>query len=408
MPSSKSEGRRLAIPIALLYGALFLVYGTQIPFMPVWLDWRGLSASEISIVVATPYFLRLFVTPAVAMAADRSGAHRRYVVVLSWLSLIFVLALAGQAFFWPILFFAVLLTIADATSMPLLETIAIEAVRARGLDYGRMRLWGSLTFVLASFVCGIAITHLGGGAAIWLIAIGCAATAFAAHGLPSSGVPETAGKSNRVLWKAAELRELLARRDFRLFLISAGLVQSAHAAFYTFGTLIWQKQGYSATWCGALWAIGVAAEVLLFSFSREVGSRVGPALLIAFAAAASIVRWGVLAFEPPLAILVPLQLLHGATFGASHIGAMHFIHDAVPRDRSGTAQALYSTVAAGIAMGCTTLIAGWLYPSAGAFTYLAMAASSAVSLGAALRLMRVGTGAPLAAEPLNSGLCSPP
>ncbi len=150
--------------------------------------------------------------------------------------------------------------------------------------------------------------------------------------------------------------------------------------FCTFGTLLWQSQGISATWSGGLWAIGVAAEVLLFSVSGLVVEEFGAARLIAIGAAVSIVRWVALAFEPSVAVLVPLQVLHGVTYGASHIGAIHFIHDAIPREKSGSAQALYATVASGVAMGCATLIAGWIYADAGSLSYLAMAAIAAVSL----------------------------
>jgi PPP family 3-phenylpropionic acid transporter len=403
------EGRAFAVPVALFYGALFVVYGTNIPFMPVWLDWCGLTAGEISIVMAAPLFLRLLVTPAVAVAADRGGTHRRYLVALSWLSLAFVLALAAAGSFWPILILATLFMVSNSTIMPLIETIAIEAMRLGGLDYGRVRLWGSLSFVAASFLGGIAMTSFGAGAGVWLIAFGSALTVAAGHLLPkpeartlqaARGATAEPTVADEVLAEAAgapirsvsEPLALLSLREFRLFLIAAGLAQAAHAAFFTFGVLLWQKQGYSATWCGTLWAIGVFAEVLLFLVSGRVVPRVGAARLIAIGAAASIGRWVAFAFEPSLAALIPLQILHGATYGATHVGAMHFIHDAVPRDKAGSAQALYATVSAGVAMGCATLIAGWVYASAGSYCYLAMAAFAAVALVAALRLARIWDG----------------
>ncbi len=398
---SAGAGRRFAVPVALFYGALFVVYGTHIPFMPVWLDWRGLSAGEISIVMAAPLFLRVLVTPAVAVAADRDGTHRRYLVLLSWLSLVFVLALAGSATFWPILLFAVLLMISNSTIMPLIETIAMHGMRLNGLDYGRMRLWGSLTFVAASFLGGIAMTSFGAGAGVWLIAIGCALTVVAAHRLPAAGqVAGVAAVGPSVpMWKASEPRVLMARREFRLFLLTAGLAQAAHATFFTFGTLIWQAEGYSSTWSGALWAIGVFAEVMLFSVSGRAALRFGAAGLIAMGAAASVVRWTAMALAPPLAVLVPLQMLHGVTYGATHIGAMHFIHDAVPRDKAGSAQALYATVSAGVAMGCATLIAGWLYAGSGARAYIAMAVIAALALVVARRLVKAWDGGLLVIGP---------
>jgi PPP family 3-phenylpropionic acid transporter len=398
--ASKIKRRDFALPVALFYGALFVVYGMYVPFMPVWLDWKGLTSGEISAVIAAPLFLRVLVTPAVAVAADRGREHRRYLILLAWAALAFVLALPLSQGFWPILVFAVFLMICNSTSLPLIDTIAVQGTRARGLDYGRLRLWGSLSFVAASFIGGIAISASGGGAGVWLIAVGCAMTLAAAYMVPEQGqggMPEV--ETAPPLWKASEPRELLACREFQLFLIAAGFVQAAHAAFFTFGTLLWQKQGLSAAWCGTLWAIGVFAEVLLFSFSGRVAAKFGAVRLIAIGAVASIARWLVLAAEPSLAVLVPLQLLHGVTYGASHIGAMHFIHDAVPHDKSASAQALYATVSAGVAMGVATLIAGYIYSWGGALSYVAMAGIAAVSLAAALRLIQVWNGAVLAERP---------
>jgi PPP family 3-phenylpropionic acid transporter len=284
--------------------------------------------------------------------------------------------------------------------MPLIETIALQGMRTRGLDYGRMRLWGSLTFVAASFLGGIAITRFGAGAGVWLIAVACGVTVIAAKALPKQERSASQAAPSVPIWKAVEIRELLARREFQLFLIAAGLVQAAHATFLTFGTLLWQKQGLSPTWSGTLWAIGVAAEVLLFAVSGRLVERIGAVRLIALGAAVSIVRWIALALEPPIALLVPLQAFHGITYGASHIGAIHFIHHAVPREQSGSAQALYATVASGIAMGCATLVAGWAYAEAGSLSYLAMAVLAAVSLVAAVGLVRHWDGRLLAAQPV--------
>jgi PPP family 3-phenylpropionic acid transporter len=380
--------RNFAVRVALFYGALFVFYGMHTPFLPVWLNWRGLSSAEISIVIAAPLFLRLFVSPFIAMAADGSGTHRWYLVVLAWMSLAFVLALAASPAFSAILLFAVALMLCNSTIMPLVETVAVTGVRHRGLDYGRMRLWGSLSFVAANFVGGFAIYSFGGGAGIWLIAIGCVLTVLAAHYLPPDQRAEETIRPTLPIWRSSALHELLGQKEFCFFLVAAGLVMAAHATFFTFGILLWQKQGISAAWCGTLWAIGVFAEVMLFSVSGRAVARIGAARLIALGAAAWILRWSVMAFEPPLAVLIPLQLLHGATYGASHIGAIHFIHERVARDKQGTAQSLYATMAAGVALGGATLIAGWIYARAGSFSYLGMVAISVVSLAAALWLVR--------------------
>lgn len=395
--------RRFAVKLGMFYGALFVVYGMHVPFMPVWFDWRGLTSGEISAVVAAPFFLRLLITPAVALAADRNGAHREILIVLAWISLGLVLALSQMSGFWAVFVFAVALVICNSTIMPLTETLAVTGVRTAGLDYGRMRLWGSLTFVAASFIGGITVTQFGEGAGVWLVAAGCALTVMAAHLLPqtkaaptssptSDPLAEAVAQKHLPIWQAAEPRALLAAPAFRLFLLAAGTVQAAHATFLTFGTLVWQKQGLSGTWIGTLWAIGVFAEVALFAVSGWLVATFGVARLLMIGAAASVVRWGIMAAEPGLAVLVPLQVLHGVTYGATHIAAIHFIHRAVPRHASGTGQALYATVAAGIAMGVATVLAGWLYASGGAASYLAMSGLSVVAIYAAWRLLSVWSG----------------
>jgi len=389
--TSDAESRSgFALRVAVFYGAIFIVYGMYLPFMPVWLDWKGLSAGEISFIMAAPLFLRAFVTPPVAMAADRNHTHRRYLIALAWAGLCFALALTVSDAFWPILLFAVLLTICNSTIIPLIETIAMQGARTRGLDYGRMRLWGSLSFIAASFIGGAVLTAAGRGIGIWLIALGGVLTIAAAHWLPKSdgAVPEEAAAQHTPLWHAAEPRELLANPEFRTFLIAAGLTQAAHATLFTFGTLIWEKNGISSVSCGALWAIGVLAEVLLFSVSTRVCEAFGAARLLAMGAGISVVRWFALAFEPSLALLVPLQLLHAITYGATHLGAMHYIREKVPHRKAGSAQALYATVSSGVAMGVTTLIAGFAYTEVGALSYLAMAGFAAIALVAALKLMR--------------------
>ena len=199
----------LGFKIALFYGALFVVYGMHVPYTPVWLEWRGLSAGEISIVMAVPLFLRLIVTPGLALAADRRGNHRFMLIALAWASLGLAVALSQSMTFWPILLFAVLLVLCNSTIMPLTETVAVMGVRLAGLDYGRVRLWGSLTFVAASFAGGFAIERYGGAAGIWLVALGCLLTVAAAHMLPRLPEARPEHVSSGPIWLAVDRKSVV-------------------------------------------------------------------------------------------------------------------------------------------------------------------------------------------------------
>lgn len=382
-----------ALRLALFYGALFLIYGVHLPYLPIWLNWRGLDPQEISVITATPFFLRVFITPTAAMAADHSKSHRLFALWLAWGGLGFALLLSQCSGFWLIFLTAIPFSICVSTIMPLTETIAVAGVRAGGLDYGRMRLWGSLTFIGANFVCGWLIDRVGAIASMWCLVAGAAATALAARFLPvrfgSGDEPRPAQKGSRTSPRVSvgEALRLVRSPLFLFFLLGAGAVQGAHAMFYTFGALSWHEQGVSTLWIGVLWGVGVGCEVALFAYSGAAVRRVGPVALLVGGCFAALLRWSAMAFNPPLALLIPLQMLHGLTYGATHLGAIHFISEAVPESAQGTAQAFYSTVAAGLIMGGATLAAGSLYDRFAGGGYLAMAALSAVGLGAAFFVM---------------------
>ncbi len=378
----------LGLRIALFFSALFLVYGIVVPYFPVWLHSRGLDPLEISTVTAAPLFVRLLVTPGIGLLADRLGNYRLVLLGLAWGALAMVLGLSAAHGYWPILALGVVFLLANGTMVPLIETVAVRAVRSDGLDYGRMRLWGSVTFIIANFFGGIAIEALGGGSALWMIAGAVMLTIAAAHALPRPArALQVVGRPG-VDWRSSTPARLLHSPLFILFLVAIGCTHGAHATFYTFGALYWQSQGLSAAWIGALWAIGVFAEVLLFAFSAPVARRLGPVQLIVLGAGTSVLRWGAMAFDPPLYLLVPLQALHALTYGASHLGAILYISRAVPHAAVGTAQALYSTMAAGLVLGIVGLISGALYASAGGWVFLVPTLVAAFGLVAGMMLLR--------------------
>jgi PPP family 3-phenylpropionic acid transporter len=385
--ASGREARAFAVRVSLLFGAIFVVAGINLPYFPVWLDGQGLGPRDIAIITSAPLFVRVLVTPAIAFAADRSGNHRLFLIVLAWVALAALVAVSQSSGFWAILLCTIAFALAWTTIMPLTETLALSGVRNAGLDYGRMRLWGSLTFIAATLVGGWVIAALGSPSAIWLTIAGGVLVTIAAHAVirPSGwGEPKTSGPRLRL----SDATGLLRNGSFLLFLLAAGAIQAAHGTFYTFGTVHWATLGIAASWSGALWGVGVIAEILLFMYSVRVLARISPVGLIVLGGAAAVVRWIAMGFDPSLVWLVPLQVLHGLTFGATHLGAIHFMGRVVPEAQGGTAQALYASVTGGIAMGSAMLTSGPLYAAFAGRAYWVMAAVALIGLLAAVALSR--------------------
>lgn len=384
--------RGFAVRLALFYGALFLVAGTKLPYFPVWLNDRGLTTGEIAMVVAAPLFVRIAGTPAIGLAADMHGDRRRAVILLAWGAFAAFLLLIPAGGFAAILLITILLSVATTSMMPLTETVAMAGVRRHGLDYGRMRLWGSLTFIAASFAAGFAVQRAGAPIVLWLLILGAGATVAAAHLLPPPERDSTqvagaaAGRQGSMM---AEAARLIFSPRFAVFILAVGTAQASHAVFYTFGVLHWQSQGISSAAAGMLWAVGVVAEIGLFAWSRAIVARIGALWLLLAGAAAGVLRWVLMAADPGLAALFALQALHGLTYGAAHIGAVHWMSERVPQQQAGTAQSLYAAVTHGIAMGIATVAAGSLYAALQGRAYLAMSVLSGVGLAAGLVLLRL-------------------
>jgi PPP family 3-phenylpropionic acid transporter len=387
---------RFAVRLAVFYGAIFLVVGVFLPFFPVWLQHRQLSANEISYVLAAPMLIRIVFTPLIAFIADHLGERRRVLIALAWGSLAAMAAFQPMSGFWPLLAVAVLFGVFWTSVMPLTESIAMTEVKLNGLDYGRMRLWGSLTFILASFGGGWLVERAGAPIVLPLLIGALVLALLTAHGLPRAASSQQMAKAAPlppIHWR--EAATLAHAPLFVLFLLTSAGVQATHAIYYGFGTLHWQSLHIPSSVIGALWATGVIAEVTLFFWSKPVVARLGPTRLLILAALGAILRWGLTAFDPPLWLLFAVQTLHALSFGAAHLGAIHFIGRAVPEHYSATGQGLYAAFAMGIIMGLMTMAAGTIYKSLGGEAYLTMALLALVALAGALLLHRKWHGGPV-------------
>jgi PPP family 3-phenylpropionic acid transporter len=394
-PQTRYPGLSLAWRLGFLYAALFLVVGCYLPYLPVWLDWRKLDADEIAVLLATPLFARILFTPVISFAADRLGGRRAILIALSCGSLLSFLLLWAAEGFWQMLLASVLLAINWTTIMPLIETVAVSGIRSRALDYGKVRLWGSLSFIVATFGAGLIIGALGPGIVLPLLVAATSLMVLAAHLQPREFTRQGAAAASVLRGLRPQDAIGLVRAPlFLLFLLAASLIQGSHALYYSFGTLNWRAQGIPDGAIGMLWSVGVIAEVALFAVSGRVIAYCGTARLLMLAGLAAALRWALMALDPPLFPTALLQTLHAMSFGAAHLAAIHFMTHAVPEDRAATAQGVYAAIVAGLVLGPITVACGPLYEAFAGGPYGAMALLAVSGTAAAWLLMLRWRGGP--------------
>jgi PPP family 3-phenylpropionic acid transporter len=356
-PPSPRDGLRLA----LLYAAVFAGIGIAMPFLPLWLAGLGLGPELIGMLVALPILVRIVATAPLVGLIDR-GVPARTLMVAGSLGLAATYALmpAAAALGWPVLAGLVVLNaVAGAALVPCLDYQSLAAVRARpDLDYARIRLGGSLGFLAASLLGGWLLAVVGTGSVTGFLAgLELASAAGAALLLRRTDSARPGPRASRraplpaALWLA----------------IAAGAaIQASHAAVYAFGSIHWVSLGLSPAATGIAWGLGVVAEIAFFALVGRIASlRDAPFRLLGLGAAAALLRWaGLLAAAGLPALVLPLQVLHGLTFGATQLGAMAALSRLAPEGGRGTAQGIYAA-AASLASATATLASGAAYRAGG-------------------------------------------
>jgi PPP family 3-phenylpropionic acid transporter len=186
---------------------------------------------------------------------------------------------------------------------------------------------------------------------------------------------------------------LLRDKAFLAVVASASFIQASHAVFYGFSAVEWRAAGLDGAAVAALWGLGVGAEIVLFALSARLPAFFQPSVMLMVGAGGGLLRWGIMAFDPPAVMLPALQLLHGLTFGATHLGALLFVARHAPHGQAARAQG-YLAVAMGVVMAGVMGLAGVLYGAFGARAYAAMALAAVaggVCAAVAHRAGRVAT-----------------
>ena len=399
VPDTAPPPSPAAFRLSIAWAFLGAGGGIYTPFFGAWLAWKGLSPAQIGLLLSIGMLLRVAVPPLMAIIADARNDRRSMMIVM------IALQCAGYAgLIWAITPFALfvvatLANVAGNSAGPLMESVSVRLAQRYGFDYGRVRLWNSSVFAATNLLSGLAISQWGLVVLAPWLAISTAAAMAAVIWLPAP--PKGHGRGQfgiKLRATLAEARELLGSGAFAIFLMAASFDQGSHAFYYAYGGLHWRALGYSGTLIGALWPLGIIGEALLLSVSLRAVRTLGVTRLLLLGGVGCVLRWTMLAFDPPLPFVVIAQFGHVATFAMAHIGAMYFLAQAVPPRLSATAQSLYSVMSGGVIMGLATFASGPIYAAYGGRTYLLMAAMGVVSVAFSLWLARAWHGGRITAH----------
>ncbi|VEA67277.1 Probable 3-phenylpropionic acid transporter [Serratia plymuthica] len=362
--------------LALSYFTYFFSYGIFLPFWGVWLKGEGIAPETIGILLGAGLVARflgsLLIAPRVKDPSHLVTALR----LLALLTLAFAVGFCfGNGWGWLMLVIAGF-NLFFSPLVPLTDALAATWQKQITMDYGRVRLWGSLAFVIGSALTGQMVSVWGHNAILYSLILSVLAMLLGMM-LKPSVMPQ--GETRTQSGPDRSLREMLKEGPVWRFLLCVTLLQGAHAGYYSFGSIYWQEAGYSASTIGYLWSLGVVAEVIIFASSNVLFRRWNARNLLLLSACCGVLRWSLMASSTELGWLLVIQILHCGTFTVCHLAAMRFI-----AARKGPEvirlQAIYSALAMGGGIAIMTVIAGFLfeYLQGGVFWVMAAVALPAL------------------------------
>ncbi len=331
---------RLHLAFGAFYFAQYAVIGIYSPYFPLYLKSLDLTGPEIGILLALAPVSRFLFPAFWGLWADRVG-HRKLLVVLSLVASSGAFALFfGVRRFLPMAAVMFLYGFLLVPAIPLVEGIVQEEVDKRALEYGRVRLWGSVGFIAATMVFG----RLLDAAPLRTILAGILGVSVL-NVLPALALPGGAAPGDH---PRKSLRQQLRRGSVVAFLSSTALMQASHGAYYAYYSIHLDRLGYSRTAIGGFWTLAVAAEILMMLVSGRLLDRAGAPRLLTACFAVAALRWVILARSSALAPLLLAQALHAFSFGLFHVSAVGHTHHTFPPALRSSGQSLYSSLTYGL------------------------------------------------------------
>lgn len=355
-----------AVPLVGFYILYFGTIGITLPFLPAWFKSEGLSASQVGLLLALQPTMALAAPPLWGWLADRLGRADRVLTgiavgaVLGFLPLLWAQTL-------PAMFAAMAAYAFFASSITtLVDSLALQRVTLHGGTYARLRMYGSLGFVLASTSFGLLVDEVDRRTVLVPVALmGAYALWSLSLRARSAAVPS---RSPLAGWA------LLRHRDLALVLAASCLHWLACAPFHgTFGIHV-VGLGLDPWVIGVSAGVGVVAEIAVMFAYPQLTRRIKPRHVLFISFVASALRWAGMAVVDAPGAIVALSVLHGLTFGSFYVASVGFIALRVPEALRSTGQALLVSITFGLGGLLGYLGAGVGYEWLGGHRLFAVAA----------------------------------
>ena len=337
-----SSSHNLHWRLSRFYFFYYFFVGSFVPYWGIYLQSENFSPSSIGILLSLFQISRIVAPNFWGWLADHSGHRVKWIKLTSFLGLIgFIGIFWAKGFFWIFLVMSAL-SLFTSSTLPLAESLTLAHLATTDGHYSRIRLWGSIGFIVASLFLGYLIDLQGINILLWVLLITQAIIFFLSNTIPEA--KEIHHKKNDLpIWKIIKTPSVVA------LLIGCTLMVSAHGVLYNFYSIYLKEHGYSSATIGWLWAVGVICEIFIFMLMPKILRRYSLKTILLLSLFLGVIRFILIGASPNhFYLLLIAQMFHAATFGSFHAASIEVIAYFFKGRNQSRGQAIYNSVAYGI------------------------------------------------------------
>lgn len=364
---NKSKNVDAATPywcLSSFYFFYFALLGVWLPYWALFLDDKGFDAKDIGTLSAVMYATRIVAPNIWAWLADHYKIRMKVIRFGSFFATVCFLGIFFRDDFYWLLLVVCSYSFFWNAILAQYEVVTLSHLKGRYQNYSRIRLWGSVGFIITVVAFGWVFEHLAIHYLPWFIAL-----LLLFIYLSSLTVSDRSHYQQPVA--TDRLRAILKRPIVLAFLVVVFLMQLSHGPYYTFFSLYLESYGVERQAIGLLWGLGVVAEVIVFIFMHRLLPRFGVRNIMLFSLLLTAVRWYLIAVgveSTPVLILV--QCLHAVSFGSFHSVSIEFVRRHFTGTHQGAGQAICSACSFGLGGAMGAYGSGLIWDSAPEMSFI--------------------------------------
>lgn len=344
---------------SIFYFSLWAVMGAQMPFFNVYFARLGLSGLQIGILSTAFPLMTLFVGPALSLLADRRRWQKRILLIsIGGTGALLILFIFPRTFA-PLLVLVLARALLFSPMMSIGDGMVARMATRNHIDYGKLRLWGSLSFAIAALVCGALWERWGFQAMFIVTSVLTLPVLWAAMGLDESA-PVVQRASSAATTTSPTLRDVSRDHALVAILVAVFLVGIGEGMYGAFSGVYMDRLGGGQFMVGALFGLSALAELPVMHYSGAIFRTLGKPVSILLAyGCVGIAFLGYGLVRQPWLILA-FAMLKGVGFALYFVGNVSLIDERAPEAWTSTLQSLMNAATRGLAPLITTPLGGWL------------------------------------------------